>query len=169
MGDVATALARLQNTIDDLKNNDIRGLRNDIRGIRDDVNTDLAAITTRLDGLEHSIVLGRAEAANDRRRLMNAREVVVSGQVSLKMQKIAPGSGYQLALPLRGAVNLPLDYLPGAIPAVGAELGYTPSNIDALQHLDILRAVIFYNEDFHILHTDDVGERRRKFRAWHTM
>lgn len=51
-----------------------------------------------------------------------------------------------------------------------AEIGDVPpawnGHIDEYLHVDILRAVIFYNDDFGIVPGDSMVLRREKFRNW---
>jgi hypothetical protein len=41
-------------------------------------------------------------------------------------------------------------------------------NIDNYQHADILRFVVFYNENFGIIHADPLPDRKHKLRRWFT-
>jgi hypothetical protein len=72
-----------------------------------------------------------------------------------------------LALAICGDAALPLtaqDYQPNA--AVGDMPNSWNSNVDAYQLVDILRLVIFYNDDFGIDAGDLVDVMRQKVRAW---
>jgi hypothetical protein len=56
------------------------------------------------------------------------------------------------------------DFQPNA--AVGDVPNPWNPQIDAYQHLDILRLVIFYNDDFGIVAGDPVHVRRQQVRTW---
>jgi len=87
------------------------------------------------------------------------------------LQKYIPGDGHALAMLLVVNLNAAIaqavqDFQPHGL--IGAVPPQFNSNVDSYQHVDILRLVVFYNDDFGIHAGDNLLERKFKLRLWLT-
>ena len=76
-----------------------------------------------------------------------------------------------LAEPLVANLNAAIaqtvqDFQPHGL--IGTVPPWFNSNIDSYQHIDILRLVVFYNDDFGINVGDQLFERKHNVRIWLT-
>ncbi|KIK65911.1 hypothetical protein GYMLUDRAFT_55822 [Collybiopsis luxurians FD-317 M1] len=111
----------------------------------------------RLNNLQASFDIMSAQLANTRRHSPS------------ECKKTVPGTGN--ADPLRphylntSVTPLLVSNNP---PAIGTEYDYPVGRICDMTHIDILNAIVFYNEDFGVVQTDELEDRKAKFTRWHT-
>lgn len=78
-----------------------------------------------------------------------------------------PGDGHALIAQLAMSAVLAhaiQDYHPNGL--VGTVPPQFNPDVDSYQHVDILRLIVFYNDDFGIQAGDQLPERKRKIRNW---
>lgn len=91
----------------------------------------------------------------------------------LFLSRQVPGSGIQLARALapdhvsRNAID---QFATNNPEFAGANIGSIPPlfdpSIDNYQHIDLLKLILFYNEDMGIVAGSGVSERRKAMRNW---
>jgi hypothetical protein len=122
----------------------------------------LQGITDKLSDIHKEILVGRAESRNVWIR-MNNRSYMVARPTPLRKEvcKLLR-SGQALCLNLDHDIRVVFDLFAANEPP--AEIGAPPSffngSIDALEHLDILKLIYFYNDTMGVEARHDLAERK---------
>jgi hypothetical protein len=159
------------------------------------INHALQQINNRLENIEDSlqnidgrVKVGIAQTANirivSRNTRLQAPLQLLPLQKTVSLAQLLPpgcihiydqvgGYGRNLAVALYNVLDAPgRQVFHGQFPANGeaAEVGDAPPNfnprIEGYRHMDILRMIVFYNENFEIAAQDDLPERIHKFRRF---
>ncbi|KAF8077623.1 hypothetical protein FPV67DRAFT_1662436 [Lyophyllum atratum] len=136
-------------------NNTVEQLNNTVEQIRDNVaslKADVAAI--------------KATSENTRRVLRNQKRAPVDGLLPLLKWK--PGHGAALARaathPRDVQPNDLLDPADDDVPTIGSAPLFDCTEPTGLSAREIVKLIVFYNDDFNIVRTDNLTKRRDKYR-----
>ncbi|KAJ3775917.1 hypothetical protein FB446DRAFT_701192 [Lentinula raphanica] len=157
--DIFAAIAELSTTVKELSTM-VKDEFNTIKGELNAVKDDLSTVKQKVDTVD-------VNCQNIARRARNSREIQ-TGRIQLKLLKSVPGFGTDLVNAVRQP-NTPAIHTTGLPPAIGTEGTYDVTQLNDLDHSDILRLISYYNEDFKIVLADELYERRHKFTIWHTL
>ncbi|KAJ3756209.1 hypothetical protein EV360DRAFT_72186 [Lentinula raphanica] len=148
--DIFAAIAELSTTVKELSTM-VKDEFNTIKGELNAVKGELNAVKDDLSTVKQPAILE-----------------IQTGRIQLKLLKSVPGFGTDLANAVRQP-NTPAIHTTGLPPAIGTEGTYDVTQLNDLDHSDILRLISYYNEDFKIVLADELFERRHKFTVWHTL
>ncbi|KAF8163427.1 hypothetical protein B0H34DRAFT_323004 [Crassisporium funariophilum] len=133
----------------------------------DVMNNRLDAMNNRLDAMNNRLDVIVAFSHNTRLITSNSRGVA---QQYLPLHKTVPGNGLQLAITAFGNVVALQQVL--VAPAQEPVLGTIPLNFDnnyiTYNRADIVRLIIFYNQDFGIVRGDTLPECIEKLHIFFT-
>jgi len=178
--DIVAELRRLNQQLQDMNRNTNQQLQDMNRNTNQQLQDMNRNMNERFQGLERNmnerfqetlaqIARGNSMKENIRIISRNARNLNKGGPFAL-LKKTNAGHGYELAAERRQEAHTVDNVLrvPDEIPPIGSVpqgFGNYPTRFS---HADIVRLIIFYNDDFGIIQQDDLAERRLKLTSFLT-